>query len=1596
MAKPTRLTNKDDDFTGTKGDDHVLGLNGNDKIIGGKGDDILVGGAGNDTLNGGAGNDKLNGGSGDDKLLGGAGDDILTAGKGNDTIDGGAGADKAILQGNFADATITAVTNGFQIELNGNTTIVTHVENFKFSDGLKTAAEIAESLNVAPTAPATGAASGDEDAVAITGTVGATDADGDTLTYTIPATGNPGAPTNGTVTIDATGAYTYVPAANFNGTDTFTVTVNDGHGHTITQAVTITVAAVNDDFTGAPSATLAAGTEDTPYTVNASDLLAGFTDVDGNNTLSVASLTADHGTVVDNGDGTFTITPAANYNGTVTLSYNVTDGEHTHAATQTVELTAVNDDFTGAPSATLAAGTEDTPYTVNASDLLAGFTDVDGNGTLSVAGLTADHGTVVDNGDGTFTITPAANYNGTVTLSYNVTDGEHTHAATQTVDLTAVNDAPVVTGVADVDILDNNQSSPGTLGVGGSLFPTFAVSDVEGDVGPGSVLEVFSDNNRDNFGFNANGTVTIAANVVLVNGVGVGTFEAANFPSRLVITFNDNATPALIETVSQAITISVWNDHSSNEGGTANLSLTLTDSDGATSAAVTAHVVSVHTNTAVDIDDLNNDSQVTGVADPALGVDKSHNATVDYVTSVGVGNVDDVTLTITLGGENDPSDVLSIPTALAGNGTIANIAGNLVYKDSGGTEYNVGTVTQTATGITIHLNDNVFPATTLSASDFDNVLALVIRSTTVDAGVNDGVRDVTFTIDGVGDVTTTATAHLVVTDGGEIQLTSDSDPITAGNQGDTNASLGSIDPTGINVFNAIAGTLQSNDNFSGGSTANDILTAVLDSTLGSVSPTIASVETFNLSSNGAGAALNAANITNTHDMTINIADGGDISVTNIGSTFTTVDASGSSVQVTLSTQNGQSLDVTTGSGATSIAASDSLSTQAEITIDASEATATLTLSGSADFSIEGSTNANIAAAGTTDSLTIASVDSSLTLTTGTGPVTVTNVDAAATLTVAAGAMTDDTLLMVSGEGDVIVSGGFIGSLNASGLSGDLSVALGDDTTVPQETAITLGSGLNSTLTGSVAGDTINVDALAAVAADFDNNPLTVNTNAQLTVSGAGAFNITNVTADVSAATATGQVTINTLAGADIDVTSGIVATTIMGAATAVSINAVTTTGNITIGSLADDFAGAINVTNLGLGAVLHAEHLTGALDVATSTNISTVDLGAGVSSFDLTANGLTIVDATGFAGGFTLDGALTGTVLATGVGSITIDADGTLAATTDDFLGTLNVTMVANASTTIVAGTGGVAVTGGDADGADADSLLDGTRSTVSVNATDLASGNALTVNDSAGPSNFNLNVSVTGLGNGTTVNLAGSAEVASTATVTLATATLGATDDVNITLGTSQTVNISSSSTPAHGTVHVDAALAVKGDFAHDLAVTPDTNAQITLTGSSDYDLTNVSADVHASAATGDVSIAAGAATNVLSLTTGSGADHIISGSGNDTIVAGAGADSINGGAGQDTLTGNAGADTFVFTHDQTGNTVATADHITDFVINEDHIDLTSYTNATTFSDLTIAIGAGSTVITINDGNTGNDDKIVLDGSYIGQTFTADQFIFA
>jgi hypothetical protein len=119
--------------------------------------------------------------------------------------------------------------------------------------------------------------------------------------------------------------------------------------------------------------------------------LQGFSDIDSPS-LSVVNLTSSSGFLQDNADGTYTLTPNKDFNGSIGLTYQVSDGTDTTDASRSVFITAVND-APIAPSSpiSLTAGTEDTAYTIQASDLLQGFSDID-SPSLSVINLSSSSG----------------------------------------------------------------------------------------------------------------------------------------------------------------------------------------------------------------------------------------------------------------------------------------------------------------------------------------------------------------------------------------------------------------------------------------------------------------------------------------------------------------------------------------------------------------------------------------------------------------------------------------------------------------------------------------------------------------------------------------------------------------------------------------------------------------------------------------------------------------------------------------------------------------------------------------------------------------------------------------------------------------------------------------------------------------------------------------------------------------------------------------------------------------------------------------------------------------------------------------------------
>ena len=258
-----------------------------------------------------------------------------------------------------------------------------------------------------------------------------TDVDGDALTAIVMS-----GPAHGTVTLNANGSFTYTPAANFTGGDSFTYKASDGTLDSPVATVAIAVAVVNH----APIAVADAATtaEDTAVTIA---VLANDTDRD-DDALSVDSVGApQHGTVVIAGQQV-TYTPAANYNGADSFTYVVTDGHGgSGTGTVTVTVTAVND----APVAgnDSYSTPEDATLTIAAPGVLANDTDVDSTTlTASLVSGTAN-GTLTLNANGSFSYTPNANFNGSDSFTYRANDGAlNSQLATVTITVTPVNDAP--------------------------------------------------------------------------------------------------------------------------------------------------------------------------------------------------------------------------------------------------------------------------------------------------------------------------------------------------------------------------------------------------------------------------------------------------------------------------------------------------------------------------------------------------------------------------------------------------------------------------------------------------------------------------------------------------------------------------------------------------------------------------------------------------------------------------------------------------------------------------------------------------------------------------------------------------------------------------------------------------------------------------------------------------------------------------------------------------------------------------------------------------------------------------------------------------
>ena len=385
-------------------------------------------------------------------------------------------------------------------------------------------------------------------------TLTATDAENDPLTFSVVDT-----PTHGT--LSGTGAnLTYHPAANYNGSDSFTYKANDGSADSNVATVSITVNAVNDAPVEANDS--AKTDEDTPTDIA---VLSNDTDDDGAaDTLSVSSFTQPaNGTVSENADGSLKYTPNADYNGADLFTYRATDGtEESNTAIVSILVDPVND----APSFTKGADQtvkEDAgPQSVSdwATAISAGPSDEASQQVSFVVtndnnSLFTSTGKPAISSEGTLTYTPAPDASGSATVTVVLRDdggpangGVDTSAAqTFQITVTPVNDAPTVAVAAG--------GQCGTNGTSGQINLT--VADVES--APGSLTLSATSSNQ---------------NLVPNSGLSVGG-SGANRTLAVTAAAKRSGTATITVTVSDGqssgtvpITVKVGTDSRDTLGGT--------------------------------------------------------------------------------------------------------------------------------------------------------------------------------------------------------------------------------------------------------------------------------------------------------------------------------------------------------------------------------------------------------------------------------------------------------------------------------------------------------------------------------------------------------------------------------------------------------------------------------------------------------------------------------------------------------------------------------------------------------------------------------------------------------------------------------------------------------------------------------------------------------------------------------------------------------------------------------------------------------------------------------------------------------------------
>jgi VCBS repeat-containing protein len=270
-----------------------------------------------------------------------------------------------------------------------------------------------EPVNDAPVAVDDSATTNEESFVFISVLANDSDAEDNVLAVTSASQGQHGA-----VEINGDNTLTYTPHADFHGTDSFSYSMHDGNGGSASATVNVTVLPVNDRPTAAIDS--ATTNEDGSLSI---DVLANDSDVDGDVLVVTSVEQGANGSVTINADGTVTYTPKANFHGSDSFNYSISDGNGgTSGAFVQVTVQPVND--VPVAVADEYSMDEDTLLSIAASvGLLANDSDIDDDLLSAIVADLPDHGSLSLNPNGSFTYQPDPDFFGSDSFTYRASDG---------------------------------------------------------------------------------------------------------------------------------------------------------------------------------------------------------------------------------------------------------------------------------------------------------------------------------------------------------------------------------------------------------------------------------------------------------------------------------------------------------------------------------------------------------------------------------------------------------------------------------------------------------------------------------------------------------------------------------------------------------------------------------------------------------------------------------------------------------------------------------------------------------------------------------------------------------------------------------------------------------------------------------------------------------------------------------------------------------------------------------------------------------------------------------------------------------------------